>query len=60
LEKEGFIAYCCYKKLFKTIVKENFEMEAIKAKLMKKINIDKKRMAKDVEFNLRFPYPAYV
>lgn len=21
LEKEGFIAYCCYKKLFKTIVK---------------------------------------
>lgn len=35
-------------------------MEAIKAKLMKKINIDKKKMAKDAEFHLRFPYPAYI
>ena len=49
-----------YKKIFKVIIKEKFDMEAVKAKLQKKINIHMKRKAKNDEFSTRFPFPVEV
>jgi len=60
LESEGLIVHFCYKKFIKTIVKENFEMEAVRAKLMKKVNVDMKRKNRDELLYKKFPNPVDV